>query len=191
MGITWGFSPSEEQRWIEMWDTLGDVGGLGNREAEIVADVARRDMAAHFERERSPEGHPWVPLAPLTRQERKAGIDARGVPFRTGEAHPILKRTGDLKLSFTDPRHPRNVTDLFISGGVTYIELGAEDDPATPGRIETLHEGGTVMSIMAVGAAPTAHEVPARPWIGLSDSGLTQLGEQTERVLAQRLERIK
>ena len=183
MGITFSLAPDERERWIEMWDALGSLGGLSNREAEIIADVARRDMASHFERERSPEGHPWQPLAPMTRQERKAGIDARGIPFSTGAAHPILVRTRDLKLSFTDPRHPRNVTDLAVSGGVTFISLGAEDDPATPGRIVILNSGGTVLG--------TSNEVPARPWIGLSESGVTQLDQQTEQVLNQRLERIK
>lgn len=189
MKFAFSLAPGDRDRWNQMWSGLTGLAELSAREAQIVADVARRNMASHFERERSPEGHPWEPLAPMTRDERKAGIDYRGVPFRTGEAHPIMVRTKDLKLSFTDASHPRNITDLSMSGGMTFISLGAEDDPDTPNRIATLHAGGTAYG-MATGARMTANEVPARPWIGLSDSGMTQLYEQATRVLQQKLERL-
>jgi len=189
MRFTFSLAPGDQERWNEMWSGLSGLAELSAREAGIIADVARRNIASHFAHERSPEGHPWVPLAPMTQAERKAGIDYRGIPFRTGASHPIMVRTKDLKLSFTDAAHPRNITDLSVSGGMTFISLGAEDDPDTPNRIATLHAGGTAYG-MAAGARMTANEVPARPFIGLSDSGLTQLYEQTTRVLQQRLERI-
>lgn len=190
MGITWGLHPDDRDSWIEMWDSLGGIGGLSHREAQIVADVGRRDMASHFEHERSPDGEPWQPLAPFTQEQRGYGIDSRGVQFRTGRRHPIQVRTGDLKRSFTDPTHPRNVTEIFAPSGQTFISLGAEDDPQTPGRIATLNFGGTVYGSLGPDDPPREREVPARPWIGLSDSGEAQVDAQTRALLTQRLERI-
>jgi len=177
-----GLAEEERGRWEALWSGLADVGELSNREAEIVADTARRGIAANFEEERAPDGTPWAPLAPRTQEERRKGIDARGVPFRTGSRHPILKRTGDLKESFTDPRHPRNVTEVERGGGVTAVVLGAKDDPRTPGRIETLHAGGFT---------ETGAPVPARPFVGLSDRHREQVEEQARRVVWQRVERLR
>lgn len=176
-------------RWDALWTGLGNLGELSNREAEIVADTARRGIAANFEQERAPSGTPWVPLAPMTQRQRREGIDHRGIPFRVGAAHPILKRTGDLKASFVDPRHPRNVTEIERGGGITFLLLSAEDDPDTPDRIATLHAGGTAYG-MAIGARMVAYEVPARPFIGLSDRDLDRVEEQAERVIWQRVERL-
>src|SRR5512145_3513614 len=89
------------ERWAALWDGLAHLGELGNREAEIVAGAARQGIHQNFEREQSPEGAPWHPLAPQTQRERRAGIDHRGIPFRVAGQHPILQRTRDLLLSFT------------------------------------------------------------------------------------------
>lgn len=189
MRFTIGLSPDDAGRWAQMWTGLAGVGDLANREVEILADVARRDIAGHFESERSPEGIPWAPLAPMTQRQRKWGIDQRERPFRVGAAHPILVRTRDLKLSLTDPHHPRNVTDVHRATGLVSVSLGAEDDPETPARIATLHGGGEAVSI-GRGAQFIAREVPARPFMGLSETGLVRLERQTSALLDQRLERI-
>jgi len=201
MGIpfSFGLANSSQSAWARMWVALGEIGELGKRETEIVADTGRRGIARNFERERSPEGVPWVPLAKRTQEERKRGIDARGVPFRVAPLHPILQRTRDLLLSFTDPRHPRNITEVDREIGATLITLSAEDDPKTPNRIATLHAGGTVQSAQAqlafgpgwtTGLAPRGAWVPPRPFVGLSQDALAQVNEQVVRVLHQRLERL-
>jgi hypothetical protein len=201
MGIPFSFGLSDSSRsaWAEMWVGLGELGELGKREAEIVADTGRRGIAQNFERERSPEGVPWLPLAKRTQEERKKGIDARGVPFRVAPSHPILVRTQDLKLSFVNPRHPRNITEVEREMGATFITLSAEDDPKTPNRIATLHAGGTVQSAQAqlalgpgwtTGLTPRGALVPARPFVGLAQDAVAQLSEQVVRVLHQRLERL-
>jgi len=164
-----------------MWEGLAGLGGLSPREAEIVADTARRGIYQNFEREQAPDGTPWAPLAPMTQRERRAGIDHRGIPFSVGGEHPILRRTGDLMLSFTNPRHPHNVTVAQRKRDSTQITLGAEDDPQTPGRIATLHAGGVT---------ETGRPVPPRPFVGLSDQSINQVAEQARRVLIQRVERL-
>ena len=165
-----------------MWNALAHIGELSKREAEIVADTARRGIAVNFERQSAPDGTPWHPLAPMTQAERKRGIDHRGIPFRVAPQHPILRRTGDLRDSFTDPRHPRNVTQVGWWNGDTVIVLGAEDDPQTPDRIRKLHAGGLT---------ETGRVIPPRPFVGLGDTALNQVGNQARAVLRQRIERAE
>lgn len=169
------------ERWAALWDGLARLGELGNRETEIVAGAARQGIHQNFEREQSPEGVPWHPLAPQTQRERRAGIDHRGIPFRVGGQHPILQRTRDLMLSLIDRGHSRNVTQVEVAGGSTAIVLGAKDDPQTPERIAKLHAGGLTAS---------GRVIPARPFVGLSDAALLQVENQTRAILRQRLERV-
>ncbi len=169
------------QRWTDLWEDLAHLGELGNREAEIVAGAARQGIQQNFEREQSPEGVPWHPLAPQTQRERRAGIDHRGIPFRVGGQHPILHRTRDLLLSLIDRAHPRNVTQVQRAGGSTLLTLGAKDDPQTPERIAKLHAGGLTAS---------GRVIPARPFVGLSDAAMLQVENQTRAILRQRLERV-
>lgn len=168
-------------QWVQVWRALAQIADLGPREIEIIADAGRRGIARNFERQQSPQGTPWHPLAKMTQEERKRGIDHRGIPFRVGAKQPILRRTGDLLLSLTDPRHPRNVTASGNWNGETIVILGAEDDPKTPGRIARLHAGGMT---------DTGRYVPARPFMGLSETALEQLDTQVRAVLRQRVERL-
>lgn len=179
MSVTW--APGEKERFARFWLDIGNIGEIGPRESRIVASAARQGIALNFEREQSPDGHPWVPLCRRTVEERRRGIDQRGIPFRVGGHHPILQRTGDLKRSFVDPAHPRNVTKTEHGGGVTVIILSATDDPRTPGRIATLNSGGLTMSNAVV--------LP-RPFIGLGATAAQQLDQQVERVIWQRIERL-
>jgi hypothetical protein len=181
MKATFRTALKDPRTWDRLWTGLTQVGELSNREAEIVADTARRGIADNFGHERAPNGARWAPLRPMTVAERRSGIDARGVPFRTGGEHPILQRTGDLKLSFVNPRHPRNITQVQRGPGWTGLILSAKDDPATPNRIETLHSGGTT---------ETGNPVPPRPFIGLSTRMEEQLYKQAKNVLRGRLERV-
>ncbi|MBN1261090.1 MAG: phage virion morphogenesis protein [Anaerolineae bacterium] len=170
-----------QERWRAWWRELENIGLLSNREAEIVADTARRGIAANFEREAAPSGLPWVPLRPMTQAERARGIDERGIPFRVGRQHPILKRTGDLKESFTNPRHPRNVTVFVRAIGTTLLVLSAKDDPRTPDRIRRLHAGGMTDAF---------RYVPPRPFIGLSEQATAQVESQARQVVYQRAARL-
>jgi phage gpG-like protein len=171
-----------DARWETLWRALARIADLSPREVEIVADTARRGIARNFERRTTPGGQPWHPLAKMTQEERKRGIDHRGIPFRVGAKEPILRRTGDLLLSLTDPRHPRNITRSGRWNNETLIILSAEDDPQTPGRIGRLHAGGVT---------DTGRYVPARPFVGLSDVALEQLDTQVRAVLRQRVERLQ
>ena len=177
------------EKWVDFWWELNRIAEFGAREAEIVADTARRGIAENFEYERAPDGTPWEPLAPMTREVRAEGIDHRGVPFRVGEAHPILVRTRDLKLSFTDPSHPRNVTEYKRWPFRTHIALSAEDDPRTPDRIATLHSGGVARSLGLGGIVERV--VPARPFVGLSRRAWSRVDEQIRRILSQRVKRLE
>jgi phage gpG-like protein len=176
------FTRESRRRWDEFWGGLADIGRLSHREAQIVVGAARAGIRSNFEHERAPDGTPWDPLAPRTVAERREGIDERGIPFRVGGHHPILKRTGDLQRSFTDPDHPRNVMEITQVRGLTFLVLSAEDDPKTPNRIKRLHAGGRTED----GAV-----VPARPFIGLSERYEDQLYEQADRVIRQRVERLR
>ncbi len=186
-------NPDETARWGAFWLGLAEIAELGPRETEILADVGRRAIAANFEREQSPEGQPWEPLAPMTQRQRAMGIDYRGIPFRVSPHHPILVRTQDLKLSFTDPRHPRNITAVERAAGKTMITLSAVDDPETPGRIALLHAGGYTQPRWFLGAGwgIKAHYVPPRPFIGFSDLYEAQLEAQAANIIIGRLERLR
>ena len=170
-----------DARWGVLWEDLAHLGELGPREAELVADTGRRGIHRNFERESGPYGTPWHPLAQQTQEERARGIDHRGVPFRVAPEHPILQRTRDLLLSFTDPRHPRNVTQVERGEGSTTLVLGAEDDPRTPDRIAKLHAGGTTEA---------GRVIPPRPFVGLGPEAQRQVEAQARAVLRQRVERL-
>lgn len=186
-----GFGPTEQERWDDMWEALGDLARLSYREANLIGDVVRLGIASNFAHESSPDGVPWEPLAPRTQQERREGIDVRGIPFRVGASHPILVRTHDLMRSFTDAMHPRHIFEVDRApSGLTEITLSAEDDPETPDRIKTLHSGGYPTLRVPVVSWTGGGYVPARPFVGISDQYEEQLYEQARRVLFQRLERI-
>lgn len=168
--------------WKELWADLAAIAHLSGRQIASLAKTARAGIFDNFRREQSPAGVPWHPLAPMTQRERESGIDSRGIPFNVGAEHPILRRTDDLRDSFTDPTHPRNVTDITTDESLTVIELGAVDDPKTPGRIANLHAGGRT---------DEGREIPARPFIGLSGAAMRQLQRQTEGIFMKRLEALE
>ena len=179
MRITAGLEQNAEYE--AFWRHLATIGELGPREAELVADTGRQGIHENFKREQSPDGVPWAELAPMTQRERRKGVDHRGRPFRAGAAHPILRRTDDLLESFTNPRHPRNVTAVTTASGETRIVLSATDDPQTPNRIANLHAGGLT---------ETGRVIPPRPFIGLSTRAQQHLLAQTVALLAQRVKRL-
>lgn len=171
-----------EGAWDALWEGLANLGELGNREAEIVADTGRRGIYRNFERESGPYGTPWPALAKMTQAERATGIDHRGEPFSVGQKHPILRRTGDLLESLTNPRHPRNVTAVARGDGSTHLVLSAADDPRTPDRIAKLHAGGVT---------ETGRVIPPRPFMGLGPTAQAQVATQTAAILRQRLDRLR
>ena len=183
--------------WKRLWQPLHDLPDLTGREISIIAETTRRAIKLNFEAERSPDGKPWEPLHPFTQWERSQGIDARGVPFMTGARNPILRRTRDLMHSLTKSSHPRHKVDVKRSslGGGRHltIEVYAEDDPKTPGRIKLLHSGGNVrMNFRAKSGKQHTldFEVPARPFIGLSKLGEEILDRTVVDVLDKRLHKL-
>ena len=183
--------------WRRLWQPLHDLPDLTGREISIIAETARRAIKLNFEAERSPDGKPWKELHPFTQWERSQGIDARGVPFMTGARHPILRRTRDLMRSLTESGHPRHKVDVkrssLAGGRHLTIEVYAEDDPETPGRIKLLHSGGNVrMNFRAKSGKQHTldFEVPARPFIGLSRLGEDILDRTVVSILDKRLKKL-
>jgi phage gpG-like protein len=172
----------EKRTMRHFWEALAKVPALGNKEVEKIAGAARAGVGLNFSRESSPDGTPWAALAPMTEKERASGIDERGVPFRVAPAHPILVRTRDLKRSFTDRGHPRNITHVRRGDDTIQVTLGAQDDPATPDRIATLHSGGKTS---------TGRLVPARPFVGLSAPAMERVDRTARYVLDERAKRVK
>lgn len=172
----------EKKAMRHFWTSLAQVPNLGNREVEKIAGAARAGIGLNFIRETAPDGAPWTPLAPMTERERASGIDERGIPFRVAPAHPILVRTKDLKRSFVDRGHPRNITHVKRGDDTIMVTLGAQDDPATPDRIATLHSGGKTSS---------GRLVPARPFVGLSAPALERVDRVARYVLGERATRVK
>lgn len=186
-----------DPNWKRIWQPLHDLPDLSSQDVRKIAGAVRRGLKINFEAERSPDGKPWKELAPLTQWMRAQGIDERGVGFRTGSRRPILRRTGDLVGSLTEESHPQHRVDVrrsTIAGGKhTTIEVYAEDDPKTPGRIKLLHSGGNVrMNFRAKSGKQHTldFEVPARPFIGLSDRAVELVDRTTVYVLDERLKRL-
>lgn len=178
----WGqLAAKDRARWDRLWLGLARVGDLSSKEVEKIADAARLDIGDHFTREQSPTGQPWHPLAPMTQKERARGVDHRGIPFRVAPEHPILQRTKDLRQSFENPRHPRNVYRIERGDGIIRVELGATDDPETPDRIERLHSGGKTSS---------GRVIPPRPFVGLSRRGFERIDKSARFVIGERVKRL-
>jgi phage gpG-like protein len=187
-----------DPNWRRIWKPLHDLPKLSKQDVRKLADAVRRGLKLNFEAERSPDGEPWKELHPFTQWERSQGIDSRGVRFSTGARHPMLRRTGDLVGSLTQENHPRHRVDVrrsSIAGGQhTTIEVYAEDDPKTPGRIKLLHSGGNVKLNFRDSRTGKQHEldfdVPARPFIGLSEKALDLVDRTAIYVIDERLKRL-
>lgn len=166
--------PTEDskRRFKDTWDGIVGLLNLGHQELEKIADAGRMGIALNFATE-SAGGEKWPPLAPWTVAERQS------LGF-AGE-HPILARTGSLKLSLTDPNHPLNLTDISTHGGYSYIErihieLGSLDD-----RFPILHAGGFT---------DEGYYVPPRPMTVLGDEAISRLHDTIIYVIEERWKRL-
>lgn len=163
----------KKRHWEQFWANVAALGELSKREAGLLADAGRRGLALNWENERSPDGGRWHPLAKFTQEQRRSlGFAAK---------RPILKRTGDLRDSFTSAGNPRNISDVgHLPGGVVVV-IGAKENPSTPGRIQLLNYGGYTSA---------GHIVPARRFIGFSKQALDWIGSQANNIVDQRVERL-
>ena len=195
MQATIEFTQESQARWDATWRDLEQLAALGKREAALIADAGRRGVARNFEREESPDGTPWHPLAVFTQRERaRLGFAAQ---------HPILHRTGDLLRSFTEAGHPQHVYEKIDYHFGTLLLVGARDNPRTPGRIALLNAGGVTTGpllgmpeqgralerYMNRGGFARGYNVPARPFVGWSDAAVAQVDAQARAVVNQRVER--
>ncbi len=163
----------DRPRWDKFWRDLSRVGELGSREARLWANSAERGLALNWERQRSPSGGWWLPLAQRTQKERRRlGFAAKA---------PILKRTGDLQRSFTDAGHPRHIVQVGHWNGGTVVTVGASENPKTPGRIPLLNWGGVTEG---------GGTVPAREFFGLSATALRWIASTGDAVILQRVVRL-
>lgn len=165
-------TPDSQRRLKETWDGIVGLLNLGHRELEKIADAGRMGIALNFTTE-SAGGEKWPPLAPWTVSERQE------LGF-AGE-HPILVRSGSLKLSLTNPRHPLNLTDVSTHGGYSYIErihieLGSLDE-----RFPILHVGGIT---------DEGYYIPPRPMTVLGDVAISRLHDTIIYVIEERWKRL-
>jgi hypothetical protein len=166
--------PTEDskRRFKDVWDGIVGLLNLGNQELEKIADAGRQGIALNFATE-SAGGDKWPPLAPMTQEER--------ISLGFAPSHPILQRTGDLKLSLIDPNHPLNATEVFTHGGHSYldrvtIELGSLDD-----RFPILHAGGET---------DLGYYIPPRPMTVLGDEAIHRLETSIIFVIEERWKRL-
>lgn len=165
-------TPDSQRRFKDAWDGIVGLLNLGHHELEKIADAGRAGISLNFSTE-SAGGQKWPPLAPWTVEERQS------LGF-AGE-HPILQRTGALKLSLTDPNHPLNLTDISTHGGYSYIEriyieLGSLDH-----RFPLLHAGGVT---------DEGYYVPPRPMTILGDEAISRLHDTIVYVIEERWKRL-
>lgn len=151
----------------ETWARIETLPHLGVREKHKVAEAVRLGIAWNFAHE-SAGGQAWPPLAPMT-----VGI-RRSLGY-AGE-HPILQRSGRLKNSLIDERHPMNLYIEEEDEGDLSMEFGSLD-PHFP----LLHAGGFTEG---------GHPVPPRPMTVLGDEAISRLRGTIEYVLSERWGRL-
>lgn len=125
------FTPSDANQlvWTELDNFIKQVEKPSKQSISRVANIVRGGFAENFADERAGDEGGWEPLAPRTVAER---ID-RGY----GGEHPILKRSGDYKDSFTNPSDPDHVEILEYSASGWDLFVGSQDD-----RVDILEVGG-------------------------------------------------
>ena len=136
--------PSQQSE-RELNEFLRRLEALGNpppAAVEAVQEAIRAGFAEVFDSEGAAGGAPWAQLAEATRRERQR----LGFP----PAHPILERTGDYRVSFTNEGHADHISEWSAGGGVWRIAEGSSDYRAK------YHEpGGDIIprrSVTALGA---------------------------------------
>jgi len=92
---------------------------MGNKERRKVADRVRLGIARNFTTE-SAGGVPWPQLAVSTVMER------RRLGF--SGSHPILQRTRQLKMSWTERNHPEHLESWGAFAGAVVLVLGSTDE---------------------------------------------------------------
>lgn len=117
-----------------------------------IGDAIRTGIARNFDREQAGDEYPWMDLALSTQRER----ERLGFPPR----HPILKRTGKYRRSFTDENHPYHVFEFNLEHGGFSVRAGSSDprvdvlefgdDLLVPARAATYLNEDSLQSVAAV-----------------------------------------
>ena len=101
----------------------------GQGERRKVGDAIARGIGENFSAQRAGDGPPWAALAERTVLERLA----QGYPGR----EPILRRSGRLRASYTQPGAADHVEEYETSGDGWSVAVGSRDS-----RAGILEDGG-------------------------------------------------
>lgn len=114
-----------------------------------------------FDRQRAPDGTLWAPLKESTRRQRGRG--------GFGEAGPILQRRGNLLRSIVSD-HGRD----FAEAGTNLVYAAVQHFGAEKGEFGGARTGLPGRSFFQ--PIPWG-DIPARPFLGVSDDDERQIGE--------------
>ena len=146
-------SDANQLVWSELDAFVKQIEKPNRQSVKAIADIVRWSFAENFADERAGDEGDWEPLAPRTVAERiNQGY--------SGE-HPILKRSGDYKDSFTNPTDAEHVEILEYTSSGWDLFVGSQDD-----RINLLEVGGW----------HNGSYVPARPVLYLGSEQEYRIG---------------
>lgn len=121
---------------------------------DTIGHILLADIQDHFQKQESPEGEPWEPLSPITIEKRRKQSD---VP---------LQDTGQM------------LGSIHVVSGMpqyqTAVAMSKYDHHFGVNVPELQHEGGTGYILEPDGTVTTI-EVPARPFMGASESALREI----------------
>lgn len=135
----------------------------GQGERRKVADAIARGIGENFSGQRGGDGQPWATLAERTVLERLA----QGYPGR----EPILRRSGRLRASYTQPGAADHVEEYEATGDGWAVEVGSRDERAGLLEYGGRNEDGSF--------------VPPRPISILNRRSRERIGETLDYIFGQ------
>lgn len=130
-------------------------------ERRKVADAVERAIGENFSAQRAGDGRPWKALSEWTVLERLL----LGYPG----PRPILRRSGALRASYTQPGAAGHVEEYETTGDGWSVEVGSSDIRAGT------HEYGRTTALGTI--------IPARPALLLSRGSRDRIGDVLDHVL--------
>ena len=151
----------ESQSADELREFFDRVRNPGARERRKVADVIERAIGENFAAQRAGDGRPWKALSEWTVLER--------VLLGFHGPRPILRRTGRLRASYTQPGAAGHVEEYETTGDGWSVEIGSSDIRAG------VHEYGHTTKLGTI--------IPARPALLLSRRSESRIGDVLDHIL--------
>ena len=123
-----------------------------------------------------------------------AGLTVDSSPFASYSA-AYAKRKGQTNVDLYSRGASRHMLDaLTVRAGDSFIELGIYGDEAVATRAQVHNEGGQIPTRLGKGKGKPKKggqafaTMPARPWLGATDSNLTHMAEIIIQSQKQRVE---